>query len=201
MAITLTTVKGEQLQRYITDLTRLRIQVFRDYPYLYDGDEAYEQEYLHTYIASGQAMAVLALDDSLPVEQQVIGASTGVPMSHEDDAFKAPFIEAGINPETLFYCGESVLLPEYRGQGIYKGFFAGRENYVRELGGFKEICFCGVQRPDDHPLKPEGYQPLDEVWRHFGYQPRPDLMTDYPWKDIDQPESTDHPMMFWIKTL
>jgi len=42
---------------------------------------------------------------------------------------------------------------------------------------------------------------LDAVWRHFGYQSRPDLMTTYPWKDIDEDTETDHPMMFWLKTL
>jgi GNAT superfamily N-acetyltransferase len=196
MTIKTLTISGKELEAYIPDLARLRITVFREYPYLYDGTDAYEQAYLQTYMASGSAMAVLAFDND-----QIIGASTGIPMADETAAFKQPFMDKGINPETLFYCGESVLLPDYRGRGIYKRFFSGREDYARSLGGFKNSCFCAVVRPDNHPLKPEGYTPLDEIWQHFGYQPKADLITYYPWKDIDQAESIDHPMMFWLKTL
>ncbi|MBB1489243.1 GNAT family N-acetyltransferase [Oceanospirillum sediminis] len=200
MSVVLKTVSGHELVYWIEDLARLRIQIFREYPYLYDGTTEYEQDYLATYIESGQAMAVLAVDCK-GGEDKIVGASTGVPMSHESEEFRQPFLDAGIDTDTLFYCGESVLLPEYRGQGIYKGFFSGREQYVRRLGGFQKICFCGVMRADDHPMKPEEYQPLDAVWQHFGYQACPELTTCYPWKDIDQPESSDHLMMFWMKTL
>lgn len=196
MTIKTLTVVGKALEAYISDLARLRIAVFREYPYLYDGTETYEQDYLQTYIASGSAMAVLAFDGD-----QVIGASTGIPMADETAEFKQPFLESGINPETLFYCGESVLLPRYRGKGVYKQFFSGREDYARSLGALKNSCFCAVVRPDNHPHKPEGYTPLDAIWKHFGYQPRADLMLHYSWKDIDQMETTKHPMMFWIKSL
>ena len=189
-------VTGNQLLNVIDDLARLRIEVFRDYPYLYEGTEEYEARYLETYVHSGDAMAVLALEG-----KQVVGASTGIPMAAESPAFKQPFIDAAINPETLFYCGESVLLPAYRGQGLYREFFQKREEYARAIGKMEDICFCGVVRPEDHPLKPQDYQPLDSVWEHFGYQPRPDLICQFPWKDIDCPESSDHAMMFWIKSL
>tara|TARA_R110000868_G_scaffold143127_2_gene360917 strand:- start:6039 stop:6644 length:606 start_codon:yes stop_codon:yes gene_type:complete len=201
MSVSLMPVSGVELQAYIDDLARLRIRVFREYPYLYQGSAAYEQQYLQTYTGSGQAMAVLAMDDSLPPGQRIVGASTGIPMTHESEAFRQPFELAGIDTATLFYCGESVLLPEYRGQGIYRGFFAGRERYVRTLAGFESLCFCAVVRPVNHPLKPVGYQPLDAVWQHFGYSPRPDLVAHYDWRDIDQTAATAHPMMFWVKTL
>jgi hypothetical protein len=201
MAVVLEHVSGPALGEHLAELARLRIQVFREYPYLYDGSEAYERSYLATYIRSGQAMAILAVDNERPTSERVVGASTGVPMMHETPEFKRPFVQAGIDPESLFYCGESVLLPQYRGRGLYRGFFAGREDYVRELGGFTAICFCAVVRPDDHPLRPAGYRPLDPIWERFGYQPRPDLLTSYSWKDIDQPTETRHRMMFWIKYL
>lgn len=196
MPVKIVTVAGKALEPYISELARLRITIFREYPYLYDGSEAYEQAYLQTYIASGAAMAVLAID-----ENRVIGASTGIPMVDETARFKQPFIDKGIDPETLFYCGESVLLPGYRGRGLYKRFFEGREDYARSLGGLTQSCFCAVVRPDDHPLRPSRYTPLDPIWKHFGYQPQPDLITYYAWKDIDQSKPTEHPMMFWLKTL
>ena len=196
MTLTTTVVSGSELLPYIPDLARLRIQVFRDYPYLYEGTADYEARYLQTYIQAEHAMAVLALDN-----QQVVGASTGVPMLSESTAFKRPFEDAGIDTSRLFYCGESVLLPDYRGRGIYRDFFQKREDFARRLGDMAQICFCGVVRPDAHPLKPPTYQGLDAVWHHFGYRARPDLIAHFPWRDIGQAEATQHPMMFWLKSL
>jgi GNAT superfamily N-acetyltransferase len=190
------TVTGEALARYIPDLARLRITVFRDYPYLYDGSEAYEATYLRTYTAAPQAMAVIAREGDT-----VVGASTGVPLASEDAAFREPFAALGIDPATVFYCGESVLLPAWRGRGLYRAFFDGRAAFARGLGGMRFIAFCGVVRPEDHPLRPAGWAPLDPVWRHFGYAPEPRLRTTYEWKDIDRSAPHAHPMQFWMKTL
>ncbi|MGR9089958.1 MAG: GNAT family N-acetyltransferase [Gammaproteobacteria bacterium] len=189
------TVAGEALRRHVDDLARLRISVFREFPYLYDGTEAYERRYLNTYIASSEAMAVLVFDGD-----RVVGASTGIPLANESEEFKQPFIEQGIDPRRVFYCGESVLLPAYRGQGIYKAFFTTRET-VAARGGFDVIGFCGVVRAPDHHLRPPDYAPLDPVWRHFGYAAHPELVAHFDWKDIDCDEETSHPMMFWLKNL
>lgn len=194
--IDITEVSGPALKPRIPDLARLRMTVFRAYPYLYDGTEAYEESYLDTYTASGKAVAILATADG-----RIVGAATGIPMAHETEAFKAPFRERDLDPEKVFYFGESVLLPEYRGLGIYRHFMSGREAYARRLGDFSHSCFCAVIRPDDHPLRPADYSPLDAVWKHFGYRPVETLVTRFRWKDIDQPAETDHEMMFWIKPL
>jgi len=192
----LETVVGDALARYIPDLARLRMNVFRDYPYLYDGSEAYEAEYLRTYTASGQAIAVLARDG-----ETVVGASTGIPLAAETETVVRPFAALGLDPATVFYCGESVLLSAWRGRGIYRAFFAAREAYARELGGISWMSFCGVVRPENHPLRPRHWIPLDAVWRHFGYAPEEKLRASFGWKDIDQPASTEHPMQFWLKPL
>ena len=39
-------VHGPELEPFIDGLGRLRIAVFREYPYLYDGSLDYEREYL-----------------------------------------------------------------------------------------------------------------------------------------------------------
>ena len=196
MTLRISVATGSELQRHIADLARLRISVFREYPYLYDGTEAYEARYLQTYTASGSAMAVLAFDG-----ETIVGASTAIPMQDETLAFKQPFIDAGIDPSTLFYCGESVLLAQYRGQGIYKRFFAERENFARKLGGFEHSCFCGVVRPDNDSRRPSNYMPLDDIWQHFGYHPRPDLIASFSWTEVGHAQASDHSMMFWIKPL
>lgn len=189
-------LSGAELAPWVPDLARLRIAVFRDFPYLYDGTVEYEENYLKTYIESAESVVVLALDGD-----KVVGASTGLPMADETPEFQKPFLENGYDPQKIFYCGESVLLKEYRGKGIYKQFFTGREGQARKLGRFDWCTFCGVQRPVDHPLRPADYVPLDAIWNKFGYVKHPELRTEYRWKDIDRTEETAHEMMFWMKSL
>ena len=196
MTVTLERLSGEAIRPWIQSLANLRIQVFREWPYLYDGDMAYEAQYLETYVQSPRSVCVLALDGD-----RVVGAATGLPLSDEEAAFIQPFAEQGYKPATIFYFGESVLLPDYRGRGIGVRFFEEREAHARELGGFRYCCFCAVERPDDHPLRPEDYQPLDDFWKKRGYEPVPELRTHYPWKDIDQADETAKPMNFWMGRL
>ena len=70
-------LSGSAIAPYVPDLARLRIEVFREYPYLYDGDEAYERKYLQTYLDAPRSLAVLVYDGA-----QLIGASTGLPPAH-----------------------------------------------------------------------------------------------------------------------
>ena len=54
--------RGWHLVETLEDVARLRITVFRDYPYLYDGNAKYEAEYLAVYAKSPRSIFVLALD-------------------------------------------------------------------------------------------------------------------------------------------
>ena len=53
---------GEALGAALEDVAQLRIAVFRAFPYLYDGDAAYERAYLQTYRDSADAILVGAFD-------------------------------------------------------------------------------------------------------------------------------------------
>ncbi|MDT8372082.1 MAG: GNAT family N-acetyltransferase [Gammaproteobacteria bacterium] len=194
--LTLKRLSGDALVRYIPELAQLRIQVFRDFPYLYDGDLAYEETYLQTYIQAPDSVIVLAFDGD-----KVVGASTGIPLKYETDDVKKPFIDAGYDVDKVFYCGESVLISSYRGQGAGVAFFDHREAHARDIGSFEFSCFCGVQRPEDHPARPEDYVPLDNFWRKRGYEKHPELNTKFSWKELDEDDESPKPMTFWMKKL
>lgn len=185
---------GKDLLPHISDLARLRIEVFRDFPYLYDGDFEYEKKYLQTYIDCPQSVIVLAFDGD-----EVVGASTAMPMKNETTEIQKPFLENDYNLDEVFYCSESVLNKNYRGLGIGVRFFEEREAHAAELGGFKHITFCCVERPINHPRRPEDYVPLDKFWNKRGYAKHPELHTEYVWKDLDDSEETAKPMTFWLK--
>jgi GNAT superfamily N-acetyltransferase len=187
-------LSGEDLIPYINDLARLRIEVFRAFPYLYDGSLAYEKKYLQTYIDNPASVMVLALDG-----EQVVGASTAIPMKFETTELKQPFIDHAYDLEQVFYCSESVLNTQYRGLGIGVRFFEEREAHAKELGGFKHIAFCCVERPSHHPLRPVDYVSLEAFWQKRGYRKHPELHTTYCWKDVDSVDETPKPMTFWLK--
>jgi GNAT superfamily N-acetyltransferase len=195
-AIRIERFSGSALHDCLDDVARLRIEVFREFPYLYDGSMDYEREYLQTYLRCPEAVVVVALDGD-----SVVGASTGIPMQHEEPQFRQPFLDHGYDPSRIFYCAESVLRREYRGQGIGGRFFDEREAHARALGGFDWCCFCAVERPADHPLRPPGYQPHDAFWQKRGYARHPELGATYHWKDIDQPEQTSKRLVFWLKSV
>lgn len=195
-AIRVETLTGPSLAAALPALAQLRITVFRDYPYLYDGTVAYEQEYLAKFAAGKGAVCVVAFDGDA-----IIGASTGAPMAEHADEFGAPFAAKGYDLAKLFYCSESVLLKSHRGHGLGHAFFDRREAHARRLGGFTHSTFSSVVRPSDHPLRPADYQPLDPFWTKRGYRKAEGLVTAFSWKDIDQQHATAKQMQFWIKAL
>lgn len=188
--------KGPEAAAFFPDLARLRMTVFRAFPYLYEGDEAYERRYLETYSRSKDSVVILAMDGG-----DVVGCSTALPMADESAEFRQPFANAGMVLQTLFYFGESVLLPAYRGQGIGHAFFDAREAEARRQATFTHCCFAAVERPDDHPQRPPDYRPLHDFWHARGYRRQPTLVTTYRWKDIGDSEETDKPMAFWLKQI
>jgi GNAT superfamily N-acetyltransferase len=188
-------LNGPEAAAHLPELARLRIEVFRDFPYLYDGDTAYEETYLREFFAAPGALLVLVREGG-----RVVGASTAMPMEHAHAEFIAPFGAAGIAPESVFYFGESVLDPAWRGRGLGHAFFDAREARARALGR-RLAAFCAVERAPDHPRRPAAYRPLDEFWGKRGFHKRPDLRTSFEWKDLDETNPTAKPMVFWVKEL
>lgn len=186
---------GAALDAVLDDLARLRITVFRDWPYLYDGDLEYERRYLEVYRQSASAVLVGAFDC-----ETLVGAATGTPMADHADDFAAAFDGSGFDLSDIFYCAESVLLPDYRGRGIGHRFFDLRENRARSAG-FQVSAFCAVKRPDDHPMRPADYSPLDPFWRKRGYQPLEGAVAWFGWKDVGEDVETDKPLQVWVRRL
>ena len=196
MSLRVERLTGSALADAVPELARLRMTVFRDWPYLYDGTLAYEQDYLATFSAATGAVVVAAYD-----ADAMIGAATAAPLLGSAAEFAEPFLVRGDDPGKIFYFGESVLLMSYRGRGLGHAFFDHREDHARSFERFALAAFCAVQRPADHPLKPHDYVSLDAFWRKRGFEKAEGLVTSFSWKDIDQPEETAKPMQFWLKAL
>lgn len=196
MTLEVKTVHGRDITAHLPELAALRIEVFRAFPYLYQGSLDYEQRHLQTYVNSPDSLCVLVYDGP-----RVVGASTALPLSDEIAEIQAPFIARQKPLEAYFYFGESVLLPSYRGQGLGVRFFQEREAHARSLKRFEFATFCAVIRAENHPRRLPDYQPLDRFWENRGYRKQPNLIGELSWRDLDEPEETPKPMQFWCKRL
>jgi GNAT superfamily N-acetyltransferase len=189
-------LNGNEARQYADDLASLRLKVFWEYPYLYAGNPEYEKKYLETYFRSQHSFILLIKDSG-----KIIGATTSILASEEEPSFSQPLIDFGYDLSKVFYYGESVLLPEYRGKGLGKIFFQEREAFARSLKGIKTLSFCAVVREDQHPLRPPGYQPLNEFWHAQGFSLQKGLTTQFEWPDRDKEISTSKTMQFWTKEI
>ncbi|MEP7044161.1 MAG: GNAT family N-acetyltransferase [Dokdonella sp.] len=190
------TFTGADITPHLDAVADLRIAVFRDWPYLYAGDHAYEKNYLATYAQSPESLFVLAFDG-----ERVIGASTGIPLTDETAAFQQPFLDRGIALGDVFYFGESVLLKEYRGHGLGHRFFDEREAYARRLGRFALTAFCAVERNAEDLRKPAGFRPNDVFWNKRGYARQDDMFCQLEWQEIGHDMGSCHHLRFWLRPL
>ncbi len=179
----------------IDDVARLRIGIFRDWPYLYDGDLEYERKYLSAYLESPDALVVGAFDGT-----RLVGVSTAAPLEDHAEELGAPLIRMGYALSDVYYCAESLLLPEYRGRGIGHAFFDAREAKARALGRHYMV-FCSVLRPDDHPARPATFRTNDAFWTGRGYAPLPGVHAEFSWRDIGARDETKKPLQVWFRAL
>ena len=193
--LTILPLTGAAITPYIDALAQLRIAIFREYPYLYDGDMAYERRYLHTFRQAPDSLLIVVLDG-----EAVVGASTALPLESETPNIRQPLKEGGYEVEKVFYLGESVLHQAYRGRGLGVRFFEERERWARQLGRFNTLAFCAVVRPDGHPLRPIGYRPLDDFWHRRGFAPT-DMQCFISWRDVDEEAESRKALRFWVKSL
>ncbi|SDG95489.1 hypothetical protein SAMN04487996_12616 [Dyadobacter soli] len=187
---------GPAIAEVFDDLARLRIAVFRDYPYLYEGSEEYEKGYLQTYLQSEQSFLFAVYDG-----YAMVGATTCIPLKDETAEIRKPFEEAGFDVNTICYFGESILLPAYRGMGLGHRFFDEREAHARSLSTMESCCFCSVDRGEHHPLKPAEYRSNDAFWLKRGYRKEPTLQSTMEWPDLGEPVPSPKTMIFWTKPL
>lgn len=188
-------LSGQDITDHAEDVARLRIAVFRDWPYLYDGEAAYEREYVESYRDRPGTLLVGAFDLG-----RLVGASTSTPLEDLSAEFAAPFSARGIPRDRVLWGPESVLLPLYRGQGIGHRFFDFREAHARSLGR-SHVAFASILRPDTHPARPANARSNDAFWRGRGYAPMEGAEVTFEWRDVGDTVETPKRLQVWWRAL
>lgn len=185
---------GEAIREHSAAIARLRIRVFREYPYCYEGNEDYERHYLTGLIEDKQALVLVAEEAG-----EIVAAATSLPLMGPADITAAAvplFRGAQEDPTNYYYFSEILVLPPYRQRGIAGTFYRKRMQFAQDLG-YRHLCFAAVinQAP-----KPAGYFDPTPLWHKLGFTPRPELVIDYSWptrqgdgRVVDQV----HQLMFW----
>lgn len=186
---------GLAARPYLEQLAKLRIRVFSAYPYLYDGDLAYEETYLRELGETRKSVLAVAF-----AKKEVVGVATGLPLAKAGADVRAPWEAKNEHLDDWYYFSESVLLPDYRGQGIGRRFMELRQRWAKEVG-YKKITFCTVIRPKEDPKRPDDYRSLQEFWRKEGFEPLPDIICEMKWKELDSESELSHQLQFWGKSL
>lgn len=186
---------GWQAELYIQELARLRIEVFRDFPYLYDGSLAYEEAYLKTLIDAPDNLIVMAFDGST-----VVGAATALPLHSETFNISQPIAESGYDINTVYYLGESIIRHPYRGKGINTRFFQTAEQRAQKLAAYDFLAFCSVERQREHPAYPGNYETPTHYWQKLGFQ-QTDIICNITWKDLYEDNASPKNLRFWIKEV
>lgn len=187
------TLRGDALRAWLPRLAGLRTAVFRDWPYLYDGDTAHEERYLAAYADSPGAAVIAAIEGD-----RAVGCATCQPMIEATPRVQDAFRGRGMDPARWCYFGESVLLPAYRGRGAGVRFFTEREAHARGLG-LTAAAFCAVTRNDNDPRRPPDYTLLDGFWGRRGYVRRADIAVVFEWREVGDDRETPHALGFWVK--
>lgn len=195
MTLELRDLKGDAIAAHVDALAALRIEVFRDWPYLYDGSMAYEKTYLTPMMTDPAALVVGVFDGA-----RLVGASTATRLLAHKGDFADAFAATDMSLGDVYYLAESVLLPAYRGRGLGHAFFERREAEARRQGHDFAV-FCAVERAANHPARPEHYRPLDAFWHKRGYAPLPGVVAQFRWRDVGEEAETAKSLQFWGRRI
>lgn len=187
---------GSEITPYIDALAHLRITIFREYPYLYEGSLVYEKRYLSKFANSNQSLVIILFDGD-----RVVGALSAVPLSEEAEEVKAPFIAQGIDTSHYLYLSEVLFLKEYRGLKkfplVYKQFC----HYVDQNRWIKHIMLLTIDRKKDDPRMPAGYRSLDLLWERHGFRIEKTLSSEMSYREIGESKETPKPFLCWVKDV
>ena len=195
MVITKELVTGAAIAVVLDSLASLRLEIFREYPYLYDGRREDELAYLKSYAEAPDACVILAHD-----EGAVVGAATGMPFIHEGAQMLPAIAASQYNVEKLYYVGELLLYPAYRNKGLGLQLLGQLEQQIHSLGRYQHLVCATVERPAAHLLQPDVYVPITRFLARTGFDLMPGVTTSFAWRETDGIRR-DHPMQFWVKEL
>lgn len=146
-SIAIETLKGKQLVSHLSELAKLRLTVFREYPYLYEGNLDFERHYLSLFANSEDAFLAIAKEGN-----KVIAAISGFPLDCAQKEIRNAFTHYPMSTKEIFALCEIVVLKEYRSQKIGTLLYREFENQLSS-SRYKKIVLWQVIKSQNDPKK------------------------------------------------
>lgn len=195
-SISIEVLKGPEVIPYLQKLAELRIEFYRNYPYLYEGNITDEETYLNMYAKSKDSLLVIAKNGD-----EIVGAVTGIPMLESKEENKQLYAQKQIPAEHIFYLGELVLSQDYQKSDLLERLYLQLENAVKGLERYSLLAVCEIERSPEDTKKPVSALSSEVLWANRGFTKQPQLYTTDAWKDVGDLEKSDHHLFFWYKEL
>jgi hypothetical protein len=158
-------IKNKEIESYTKYIASLRLMMFKEFPYLYEGSLEQEEKYLSFYTDFPDGRVVLAKQGGC-----IAGLLTGMPMisicEHISD-FKKTLDEHKRTLNGAYYYGEGLVLPAYRGQGMLTKMFEVLNNEIKIMG-YNHAYGITVIRDKNDARRPAHYRDTDTLWDRMG---------------------------------
>lgn len=190
---------GEQIRLYTRDLSHLCLEVYKEWPYLYEGSEEEGVEYIEErYVKNPDSLVCLAFQGN-----QLIGAAMGLPLCHAPPHYLTCF-KSDESLKDVFYWGELAVVPKHRHLKVAKEIYTKMGKEVIDSGKYRAIAFCEVTRSSDfiqkYP-KPDQYRGNDSLWLHLNFEIKANLTCQGKWRLVGEAQESTQDMVYWWKTL
>lgn len=188
------------LQAHMNNWMLMSLEVYREYPYLYDGTVESETDYFEFYARNAHAIMLVAKDDTTDTP---VGYAVGIPLSDETPKKQHPFIATGRDPREYLLIVEFLVAPAFRHHGIARTMYTlFEEHIISQLPQYRYITAFGIER-DNNPnwYTPQSHDPLYALERHCGWQRHGELTFLATWQDVGTAEPVTKKLVFWIKSL
>ena len=188
--------RGNDFAPYLKRLSQMRMTHYRGYPYLYEGSDDYEHEYIADFPNNQHSIMVGAFESG-----ELEGFVLGTPLEG-DSPILASISDKVHRRATTYYIADIILNSGLRAQRISETLMNTIEREIISLG-YKQICFLTVFRPENHPTRPPGYVESRALWERFGYVKQPAKLT-YDWASLNAAGNLTmqtHEMNLWSKII
>ncbi len=151
-----------EAKKYISDFARLRINVFREYPYFYEGSLEYEKAYLGEYFLCNDFYALAFFDG-----ERICGMGTLIPLESSFAEIKELFAKLKLDAKDYLYFGEVILEAPYRGKKLLPIFMAEAFKVARKLG-LSKIAYMSIVSSKSDKLRPANYRDSNAIMQKHG---------------------------------
>ena len=191
------TLLGQEILSHIREISDITMNVFKEYPYLYEGTEQEQWEYVDKRYCK-QPNSVVCMASR---EGRLVGVVMGVPMNQAPLKYQTPFLNQGIDLSKLFYIGEMTILQGHRQTGVRQKLCEELKSHILKKGFYECITFCEIVRPHDDPKRPKNYHDHDRAWESLGFVKDNTRKTVSAWNENGGTQEIDHTMVYWLLDL